>query len=219
MCCGRSAASTRACPARRTSSPATGSSPARSTPAPAGPRIDPMRTLIAGVGYSNLSDLSVGPIVAAQLREEQWPVHVEVDDLSYGPIAVVHRLAEAAPPYGRLVLVGAADRGQKGAGVRYYRWDGVLPDVDEVQARVAEAVTGVIDLDNLLVVAGHFGALPAEVFVVEVQPVATEFGMEPSPAVAAALPGVRELARAAGSAGPGGPGWTVAGLPARAGVR
>ena len=178
-----------------------------------------MRTLIAGVGYSNLSDLSVGPIVAAHLRTETWPAHVEVDDLSYGPIAVVHRLAEAAPPYTRLVLVGAVDRGRRGAEVRYYRWDGVLPDAEEIQARVAEAVTGVIDLDNLLVVTRQFGALPTEVFVVEVQPLATEFGMEPSPAVAAALPEVRRLARAAALAGPGGPAWDVASLRARAGVR
>ena len=121
-----------------------------------------MRTLIAGVGYSNLSDLSAGPLVAAWLQRERWPAHVEVDDLSYGPIAVVHRFAEAAPSYRRLVLIGAADRGRKAARVRCYRWEGVLPPAEEVQARVAEAVTGVIDLDNLLVVAQQFGALPEE---------------------------------------------------------
>jgi hydrogenase maturation protease len=154
-----------------------------------------MRTLVAGVGYSNLSDLSAGPLVAAQLRRDGWPAHVEVDDLSYGPIAVVHRLAEAVPPYQRLVLIGAADRGQNGAGVRCYRWEGVLPSAEEVQARVAEAVTGVIDLDNLLVVAQQFGALPDEVFVIEVQPVVTNFGLEPSADVAALLPEVRRLAR------------------------
>jgi hydrogenase maturation protease len=176
-----------------------------------------MRTLIAGVGYSNLSDLSVGPIVAAQLRKEQWPANVELDDLSYGPVAVVHRLAEAAPLYDRLVLVGAADRGRRGAEVRSYRWDGVLPNAEEIQARVAEAVSGVIDLDNLLIVTGHFRALPLAVFVVEVQPVATEFGMEPSPTVAAVLPEVRCLARAAAQAGPDGPAWDVAGLCVRVG--
>jgi hydrogenase maturation protease len=178
-----------------------------------------MRTLLAGVGYSNLSDLSVGPFVAAQLRKERWPAYVEIDDLSYGPVAVVHRLAEAAPPYTRLVLVAAVERGRAGAEVRPYRWDGELPEAEEIQARVAEAVTGVIDLDNLLVVTGHFAALPAEVFVVEVQPLATEFGLEPSPAVAAVLPAVRRLARAAAEAGPGGPGWVVAGLRARVGVK
>ena len=154
-----------------------------------------MRTLIAGVGYSNLSDLSVGPIVAEQLRREAWPESVEVDDVSYGPIAVVHRFAEAAPPYERLVLVGAADRLAKPARVCCYRWAGVLPPAEEVQARVAEAVTGIIDLDNLLVVAGQFRALPEEVFVVEVQPVVTEFGMELGPDVAALLPHVCRLCR------------------------
>jgi hydrogenase maturation protease len=155
-----------------------------------------MRTLIAGVGYSNLSDLSAGPLVAAQLRRERWPAHVEVDDLSYGPIAVVHRFAEAVPPYQRLVLVGASDRGRQATSpIRCYRWEGVLPPAEEVQARVAEAVTGVIDLENLLVVAHQFGALPEEVFVIEIRPVVTEFGLEPSPAVAALLPEVSRLAR------------------------
>jgi hydrogenase maturation protease len=155
-----------------------------------------MRTLIAGVGYSNLSDLSVGPIVAAQLRQEQWPDHVEVDDLSYGPIAVVHAFAEASPPYRRLVLVGASDRSLEGARLRCYRWGGRLPGPEEVQRRVAEAVSGVIDLDNLLIVTQQFGVLPAEVFVVEVQPVVLGFGLEPGPAVTALLPEVRRLARA-----------------------
>jgi hydrogenase maturation protease len=163
-----------------------------------------MRTLVAGVGYSNLSDLSAGPLVAAQLRREAWPAHVEVDDLSYGPVAVVHRLAEAEPPYRRLVLIGAADRRRGEPGITSYRWGGVLPPPEEIQARVAEAVTGVIDLDNLLVVAGHFGALPPEVFVVEVQPAETGFGTEPSPAVAALLPEVRRLARALALEGSGG---------------
>jgi hydrogenase maturation protease len=160
-----------------------------------------MRILIASVGYSNLSDLSVGPLVAAQLRRETWPDHVELDDLSYGPIAVVHRFAEVSPPYCRLVLVGAADRRAglrqrpEAAQVRCYRWQRVLPPAEEVQARVAEAVTGVIDLDNLLVVAQQFGALPEEVFVIEIQPMVTEFGLELSPAVAELLPEVCRLVR------------------------
>jgi hydrogenase maturation protease len=174
-----------------------------------------MRTLIAGVGYSNLGDLSVGPLVAAQLRREPWPAHVEVEDLSYGPVAVVHRLAEAVPPFDRLVLVGASDRGAPAPGVRCYRYGGELPAPEEVQARVAEAVTGVIDLDNLLVVARQFGALPPEVLVVEVQPRATDFGPETSPAVAALLPKVRRLARAAALAAPGGTGWCTAGVGGR----
>jgi hydrogenase maturation protease len=144
-------------------------------------------------------------LAAAQLRRETWPEHVEVDDLSYGPIAVVHRFAEVSPPYRRLVLVGAAARGGRAARVRCYRWGRVLPPAEEVQARVAEAVTGVIDLDNLLVVAQQFGALPEEVFVIEIQPVVTEFGLEPSPAVAELLPEVCRLARRVALEGIGAP--------------
>ncbi len=175
-----------------------------------------MRTLIAGVGYSNLSDLSVGPLVAEQLGREEWPADVEVDDLSYGPIAVVHRFAEAEPPYRRLVLVGAVDRGRQGPDIRCYRWDGVLPPPEEIQARVAEAVTGVIDLDNLLIVTGHFGVLPPEVFVVEVRPRATEFGMQTSPAVTALLAEVRRLVRGIAEGAPGELGCCVGGAGGRA---
>jgi hypothetical protein len=81
----------------------------------------------------------------------------------------------------------------------------VLPPAEEVQARVAEAVTGVIVLENLLVVAQQFGALPAEVFVIEIRPEVSEFGLEPSPAVAALLPEVCRLARRVALEGVGAP--------------
>jgi hydrogenase maturation protease len=172
----------------------------------------PLRTLIAGVGHFNLSDLSLGPIVAAQLREEHRPQNIEVDDLSYGPIAVVHRLGESTPPYERLVLVAAVDRGFPEPRLRCYRWDGVLPPAREIQARVAEAVTGIVDLDNLLVVTGQFGVLPREVYVVEVQPLRTEYGLETSAPVTARLPEVRRLARALAESPSEVEGCPVAGL-------
>ena len=160
-----------------------------------------MRTLIAGVGYSNLSDLSIGPIVVPLLRQEEWPVQIEIDDLSYGPIAVAQTFEEASPSYQRLVLISGADRGEKAANLRCYRWHGVLPPADEVQARVVEAVTGVIDLDNLLIVLQQFGALPREVFIIEIQPEVMDFGEALSPAVTALLPEVCRLARFAAETG------------------
>ena len=48
-----------------------------------------MRTIIAGVGYMNLSDSSIGPLAIAELKKQQWPNNIRVDDLSYGPISVV----------------------------------------------------------------------------------------------------------------------------------
>ena len=68
------------------------------------------RIFIGGVGYTNLRDLSVGPIVLPQLQQLDWPEGVEIDDLSLGgPIAAVHRFREASP-YDRVVLFGGVGR-------------------------------------------------------------------------------------------------------------
>ena len=129
-----------------------------------------MRTLIGGVGYSYLRDGSLGPLVVEELAREPWPDGVAVENLSYGPIAVMQRLQDADPPFDRLVLIAAIRRGRPPGTATVYRWDGQLPDAAEIQARVAEAVTGVISLDNLLVITGFFNALPSDVLVVEVEP-------------------------------------------------
>src|SRR5262245_36370391 len=104
-----------------------------------------MRALIAGVGYSNLSDNSVGPIAAAELKKQSWPSHIAVEDLSYGPIAAVHNLSAATPRYDRMVLITAADFGATGAAIRWNRWSEPLPNAVEVQRRIEEALSGVID--------------------------------------------------------------------------
>ena len=62
-----------------------------------------MSMLVAGVGYRNLRDLSFGPVVVDKLRTFSWPQGVEIEDLSYGPISVVHRLQEH--PAARMVQV------------------------------------------------------------------------------------------------------------------
>lgn len=154
-----------------------------------------MRTLIAGVGYSNLSDSSVGPIAAAELKKQSWPSHIKIDDLSYGPISVLHNFAETNPPYERLVLITAADFGAQPPAMRLDRWAAVLPDAEEVQARVVEGATGVIDWKNLLVILQQFEVLPPEVFVVSVQPVKTDFGMGLSAGMARLMPEILRLAR------------------------
>lgn len=154
------------------------------------------RTLVAGVGYSHLSDLSVGPVLADRFTREQWPADIDVDDLSYGPVAVVQTLEDARPAYDRVVFVAAVDRGLPPGSVRCYQWDGVLPGPDDVQARVGEAVTGVVSLDNLLIVARQFGALPPAVFVVEVQPENLEFGVTFTETIEAQLDGIARMTRA-----------------------
>ncbi len=135
-----------------------------------------MKVLIAGVGYTYMRDLSVGPVVVSRLRRLEWPPEVEIQDLSYGPIAVVQWFQDRPNAFRRAVFVAAVERGRPSGRLYRYRWDGRLPPPEEIQERVAEAVTGVISLDNLLIIAQHFQVLPPEVTVVEVEPVDTHWG-------------------------------------------
>lgn len=156
-----------------------------------------MRVIVAGVGYRNLRDHSVGIAVVDRLLDHAWSGDVVVEDLSYNPIAVMQRLEDEPPErrFTRAVIVGAVERGNRPPGtVAAYRWDGVLPGDEEIQRAVSEAVTGVIALDNTLVVTRHFGGLPEEVVVIEVEPGVQEFGEELSEPVAGVMDGVCELA-------------------------
>ena len=151
-----------------------------------------MRVLVGGVGYRFLRDASVGPWVTEQLAPRATH-EIEVEDLSYHPIGFVHNLEERTP-YDRLVLVGSARRGRTPGTVDAYRWDGVLPPADEIQARVSEAVTGVISLDNLLIVSAALGELPTDVRVVEVEPADEGWGEGFSPTIEEKLSEVIETA-------------------------
>jgi len=156
-----------------------------------------VRVIVAGIGYRNLRDHSVGVAVADRLLERAWAGDVMVEDLSYNPIAVVQRLEDEPPDrrFVRAVVVAAVERGNRPPGtVTAYRWDGVLPDDEEVQRAVTEAVTGVIALDNTLVVTRHFGGLPDDVVVIEVEPGVQEFGDDFSEPVARVIDQVCELA-------------------------
>ena len=155
-----------------------------------------MRVLICGVGYDNLRDSSLGPVLIEQLRTMNWPVGFEFEDLSYGPIGIMHNL-DSRVPYDRLVLVAGVKRGRRPGSVHAYRWGGSLPNEEEVQARVAEAVTGVVSLDNLLIIGTWFRKLPSEVFVVEVEVEDENWGSGFSEAVTRAIPMATEAIKLA----------------------
>lgn len=144
------------------------------------------RTLIAGVGYRSLRDLSAGNAVVDALLPLAWPDGVEAEDLSYGPMDALFRLREAA--FERLIVVGAVARPGRipGEWCRS-RWRYEPEPPATVQGRVAEAVTGVISLDNLLIICAHFEALPPEVETIEIEPEDDGWGDGFSPPIARAI--------------------------------
>jgi hydrogenase maturation protease len=149
-----------------------------------------VRVLVGGLGYRNLRDGSVGPWVADELATAASD-GIEVEDVSYHPVGLSQNLQER-PPYDRVVLVASVGRGRDPGAITCYRWDGRLPDDEEIQARVAEAVTGVISLDNTLIVCGARGGLPNDVRVVEVEPEDEGWGEGFSATVESKLPQVLE---------------------------
>jgi hydrogenase maturation protease len=155
-----------------------------------------MRTLVGGVGYRDLRDHSIGVMVSDCLEQRRWPAHVVIEDLSYNPIAVVQRLQDEAPDqrFDRVILVSATQRpGRTPGTIIAFRWDGALPEDRVVQAAVAEAVTGVIALDNTLMIGRYFGGLPADVIVVDVEPELQEFGDTLGPSLARRFDDVCDL--------------------------
>jgi len=151
------------------------------------------RVMIGGVGHPYLRDTSIGPYLVPRLSEIEWPDEVDIFDLHFGPIHVVQWLEEKPGYYGRVVLISGVNRGREPGEIYAYRWNRALPDAQEIHERICEAVTGIIGVDNLLIIGGHFGIWPDEVAVVEVEPCEEEFGADLSEQVSRAVPTIISL--------------------------
>lgn len=137
--------------------------------------------LVGGVGYTFLGDLSFGAILVERLRRLPWPSSVAIEDVSYNPITVMDWLRDVPDRFDRAVLISAVERGDEPGHLRRSRWTATAHSTAEVQACVAEAVTGSIGLDNLLVIGTHFGLLPKDTTVIELEPVDSGWGEGLSP--------------------------------------
>jgi hydrogenase maturation protease len=149
-----------------------------------------VRVLVAGVGYRFLRDNALGIYITDTLAP-QATNGVEFEDLGYHPVGFTQNLDER-PDYDRIVFVGAVDRQREPGTITAYRYDHVLPDVAEINERVADSVTGSISLDNLIVVSEAFKSLPEDVWVVEVQPADETWGDGFSDVIQAKLPEITE---------------------------
>ncbi len=135
------------------------------------------RILIGIVGYCQfVRAYPLGPELMERLRGVAWAEPVDVREMNWGPIAIVQELQASAEQYERVVLVGAVDHCLAVGSVNCRRWEGRVDDVLAVQRRMFEAVTGVISVENLLVIGAHFGVWPDQLFSVEVQLPESSFG-------------------------------------------
>jgi len=143
---------------------------------------DPTRSadvLIGIVGFSPVIDaFPLGPKLmdALKTRLQNRP-DVGVENMTWSPIHVVQRFQdEGAVRPRRVVLVGAAAVSEVPGLVRGFRWTGGSVPAAAMQERIYEAVTGVVDLENTLIIGSHFDVWPEDVFDVEVDLPADTFG-------------------------------------------
>lgn len=155
-----------------------------------------MRILIAGVGHPNLKDLSFGQIFLAYLKQKNWPEYVDLENLSFGAIAVLQWFQDDPGKYDRVVFISAAEReGRPPGTLNVYHWDFAKHDNETVQECVAESVTGIISLDNLMMILQYFKALPPEVVVMDIEPIDSDIGFECSPEITERFPEFEEIVR------------------------
>ncbi len=149
-----------------------------------------MKVFVGTVGYHFLRDYSIGPALLPALKALSWAEGVEVDECNWGPVAVVQQFEAMAQPYERVVLLTASDYGAAPGTIVLKRWRGGTTAPEEVQGRINEAVTGVISVDNLLVIGEYFKVWPAQTFIVDVQPGVQEAGEAFTPEVERVVPAV-----------------------------
>jgi hydrogenase maturation protease len=153
------------------------------------------RVLVGGVGYRWFGDGSFALLVSDALAGLDLPSGVDVLDLGYGALHVAMDLADVDPPYERVVLVAVTERGRAPGQLYRFSCESGVPDPQEVQDRMYEAGAGVIDLDHLLVIGRHFGALPDDVVAIELEPHPGTTGDQLSVAAQALLPDAVDLVR------------------------
>ena len=113
------------------------------------------RALVAGFGQSGRRDLDFGRQVVDWLQQLEWPDEVVVEDLSCSAALALHRLRELRPA--KVVLLGTVATG-------------IDPPAALRRCRLDESFA---DVDNAVAVARHWGGLPDDTVVIEVEPADT----------------------------------------------
>jgi len=129
------------------------------------------RIALGLVGYYQfIRGYPLGPELRERLDLMSWPGHqVDIKEMNWGPVAIVQDFQASDICYDRVVLIAAVQRGGPTGAVRCRQWVGGELDVMAIQNRIFEAVTGIISVDNLLVIGEHFGIWPEQLIVIEVE--------------------------------------------------
>ena len=137
-----------------------------------------MRVLIGIVGHSPILDsYPLGPLLMQDLQNRDWgTMIVDIENMTWSPIHVTQRLQDQQTSYDRTVLIGSSAGCLRPGNVVAYRWLGGEMSTLKLQERVYEGVTGVVSLDNTLVIGDYFKVWSSEIFTVEIDLPVDTFG-------------------------------------------
>ncbi len=158
------------------------------------PRVISLKTLVLGLGNPILTDDGVGVRVAEAVRAALPPDSpIEVSEVSVGGL----RLMERVVGYDRVILIDAIERANASAAApspgKIHRL--TLADLKQISPTQHSASAHDTSLVTALEMGQRMGlALPGEfiIYAIEVENV-IDFGEEPTPAVAAAIPQVTSM--------------------------
>ena len=141
--------------------------------------IDKKNVTVGIVGFSAVVDkYPLGPKLMEELKAALTEDDCySVENFTWSPVHVVQRYQGGEMPIpDRIVLVGLASKSRDPGKVMAYRWLGGEQDPLHLQDRIYEAVTGIVDLENTLMIGSHFGIWPSECFSVELDLQPDTFG-------------------------------------------
>ena len=150
------------------------------------------RAFVGGLGLPGLRDLDFGRHFIGYVQHLDWPEDVVVEDLPCAAPLALHRLQELAPA--KVVLVTSAARASDPPGaIRRYK-PGLASGAD-VHRHLTASLGGTASVDQTLSVIHHWGALPVDTVVLEVEPADTSVGLGFSEEIGATLDTVLALVR------------------------
>lgn len=148
---------------------------------------DRRHVLVLGLGNRLRGDDAAGPLLLQALQGSPLAQQAQLVDGGTVGLALLPHVEDAAA----LVAVDAARFGAEPGTVRVFEGD-AMDHLLQGRKHSAHEVA----LADLLAAAALTGRLPAHRALVAVQPATTELALEPTPCVAAALPGMGDAVAA-----------------------
>ena len=117
-----------------------------------------------------------------RLNRVSLPAAVDVVTWECGTIAAFQQLCTRE--YLRAVFVAGVARGRTPGTLHQARKHLPLPPEAEIHGRVADSVTGLVSLDNLLFIGRYYHRVPDQVLLIEAEPADETWGDQLSAGVA-----------------------------------